>query len=169
MSRAQGFVERMHLVGGSRITRWKEFRWIPMFRRSTAIFLFMALTSSNAAAATALCADLSKGGADQIFKRHCKMTQETWVSMVCCPHQLGPSEASDCCKISAPPPDLPGPALPATSTEDFGLQTLLQLLNSSEPVPAATLTQLLARCISLAVSFCPDRSDTYRLASTFRI
>jgi hypothetical protein len=165
----------MHLVGGSGITRWKEFRWIPMFRRSTAIFLFMALTSSNAAAATALCTVLSKGGADFVFKRHCKMTQETWVSMVCCPHQLGPSpellnnETSDCCKMSAPSPDLPGPALPATSTEDFGLQALPQLLNSSESVPASTLTQLLAGCISLAVSFCPNRSDTYRLAATFRI
>src|SRR5215831_13633200 len=98
------------------------------------------------------------------------MTQESWVSMVCCQHKLPslepPStEASGCCQMSAPLPDLPGAALPVNSEQDFGLQTLPQLLNSSELVFPPALTHLFAGRVSLAVAFCPDRSDTHLFAS----
>ena len=143
-----------------------------MFRRTTAILLFVTLASGNAAATT-LCASLSQGGADQTPERHCNMTHEISASMVCCRHKL-PSleplsnEASSCCQMSAPLPDLPGTALPANSQQDFGLQTLAQL-NSSDLVSPPALTHLFAGQVSMAVAFCPDHSDTYLLASTFRI
>src|SRR5262245_3029363 len=84
-----------------------------MFRRTTAILLFVTLASGNAAATT-LCASLSQG-ADQTPERHCNMTQESSASMVCCQHKLGSSseplsnEVSRCCQMSAPRQTCPAP------------------------------------------------------------
>jgi hypothetical protein len=70
--------------------------------------------------------------------------------------------------MSAPVPDQPRPALPGNSSEEFRLQTQAQLLDSSEPVSASALASLL-EWVSSTIRFYPDRSDTYLLASTFRI
>jgi hypothetical protein len=77
--------------------------------------------------------------------------------------------AADGCQMSAPLPDQPRPALPGKSSEEFRLQTQTQLLESSEPVSPSAPTLLLPGWVSSTDAFCQDRSDTYLLASTFRI
>jgi hypothetical protein len=71
--------------------------------------------------------------------------------------------------MSAPSPVLPDPALPTNSSDDIRLQGLSQLLNSSDPTSWSTLAHLFIEWPSRAVAFSPDQSDTYLLASTFRI
>jgi len=146
-----------------------------MFKRSVVILLLIALAGGNAAATTALCAGLSRGGAGLTPKKYCRMTHDAATLMICCQHKYGPSasrlerQVSGCCQMSAPLPVLPDPALPASLSDEARLQALSQLLNSSDRVSSSTLTYLLAGWFSPAVAFSPDRSDTYLLASTFRI
>jgi hypothetical protein len=74
--------------------------------------------------------------------------------------------SADCCQMSAPFPDPSRSAAPANSSEEFRLQTHSQLLDSSVPLPSSAMAFAWA---SSTIAFCPDRSDTYLLASTFRI
>jgi len=94
--------------------------------------------------------------------------------MSCCQHAfVQHSEKTGqgtpgCCEMSAPLPDQSRSPLPGNPSEEFKLQTQSQLLDSSEPVSLSALTPFLLGWVS-TITFCPDRSDTYLLASTFRI
>jgi hypothetical protein len=142
-----------------------------MLRRITSILLFVVLTGGNAATAGS-----SSQKASRSPQHHCKMARTTTAPLVsCCQHAPVPrseetngKEAWGCCQMSAPMPDQPRPALPGNSSEEFRIQTQAQLLDSSEPVSASALTSLL-EWVSSTIRFYPDRSDTYLLASTFRI
>jgi hypothetical protein len=72
----------------------------------------------------------------------------------------------DCCQISAPFPAQSRSAPPANSSEEFRLQTLSQLLDSSGPLLSSAMAFAWA---SSTITFCSDRSDTYLRVSTFRI
>jgi hypothetical protein len=147
-----------------------------MFRRITSIFLFAVLAGGDAATAASLCAGSSSQKVGLEAQPHCKMAPTTTdTPKSCCQHGLLPQSeqtrknASSCCQISAPPSDQPHPLLPGNSSEEFRLQTQFQMLDSSEPVSQSDLSSMLFRWESSTRGFCPDRSDTYLLASTFRI
>jgi hypothetical protein len=144
-----------------------------MSRAITSIVLFVVLVGSNAATGASFCAPTVDHKGGRSTAAHCKTApQKTTTPMVCCQHMpVTHSEeitkgSPDCCQISAPLPDQSRSAPPANSSEEFRLQTLSQWLDSSGPVlqPALTLP-----CPSSTIAFCPDRSDTYLLASTFHI
>jgi hypothetical protein len=146
-----------------------------MLRRTTLIFLFIVLAGSNAATPATLCAPSQEeaGGSPQ---NHCKMARtKAPTPMDCCQHAaVTHSEhirkgASGCCQMSAPLQDQPRPALPGNSSQEFRQETRAQLLDSSEPISPSAQTLLLPGWLSSTLTFCPDRSDTYLLASTFRI
>jgi hypothetical protein len=146
-----------------------------MLRRTTLIFLFIVLAGSNAATPATLCAPSEEeaGGSPQ---NHCKMARmKTPTPMNCCRHapvsfrEQDNKGASGCCQMSAPLPNQPRPALPGNSSQEFRQETRAQLLDSSEPISPSALTLLLPGWVSSTLTFCPDRSDTYLLASTFRI
>lgn len=147
----------------------------PMLRRITSIFLFVVLAGGNAGTAASLCAGSSSQKVDRSPQHHCKMGRTmTAAPMSCCQHAPSPHsdqtrlKDSGCCQMPAPVPDQPRPALTGNSSEEFRLQIQLQLLDSSEPVSPSALASLLG-WVPWTISFCPDRSDTYLLASTFRI
>ena len=143
-----------------------------MFRTITSTLLFVALVGVNAATAVMSCA--SQDHKDRsVAPAHCKKAPaKTATLMSCCRHvprthseQISKGSPG-CCQMSAPLPDESRSAPPANSSEAFRLQTHSQLLDSSVPVHPLTMT---FAWVSSTMSFCPDRSDTYLLASTFRI
>ncbi len=143
-------------------------------RRITSILLIALLVGGNAGIAVALCTQFSGQKANSITQSHCRMPRTTMaIHMSCCQHDLIPhsektsKRTSGCCEMSAPLPDQSRPLLPGNPSEEFKLQIQSQLLDSSEPISPTTLT-FLPRWVS-TITFCPDRSDTYLLASTFRI
>jgi hypothetical protein len=103
------------------------------------------------------------------------MAQTTMAALMsCCQralvshHDQAGQESLGCCQMSAPLPDQPNTTLPGGSSDEFRLQTQSQLLDSSQSISPFALTPFLPAWIS-TITFCPDRSDTYLLASTFRI
>jgi hypothetical protein len=145
-----------------------------MSKRTIPILLTILLLGANGAGAAAGCGDASGKNPDTAVS-DCKMNQPSMPSkmMSCCrPSPVSLREdnqgASGCCQMSAPRPDQPRPALPGNSSEKFRQGTRAQLLDSSEPVSPLALTLLVPGWVSSA-TFCPDRSDTYLLESTFRI
>ena len=145
-----------------------------MLKRINSILLFVVLAGGNAVTAASLCADSSNQKVGR--SPHCKMARTTTATpMGCCqnvpvPHSEHTSkEAAGCCEMSAPLPNRPRPALPGNASEEFRFQTQAQLLDSSEPVSLSALTPLPLGWVSSTIAFCLDRSDTYLLASTFRI
>ena len=144
-----------------------------MFRVITTIVLFVVLVGSNAATRATLCAPSVDYQGGRSAAAHCKTApMKTTTPMTCCQHMpVMHSEeitkgSADCCQISAPFPDQSRSAPPANCSEEFRLQTHSQLLDSSVPVLPSALA---LPCPSSRIAFCPDRSDTYLLASTFRI
>ena len=144
-----------------------------MFRAITSIVLFVVLVGSNAATGASFCASSVDHKGRSSAATHCKRApSKTATPMSCCRHVpvTYPEEITkgspDCCQISAPFPDQSRSAPPADSSEEFRLQTHSQLLDSSVPVLQSALA---LPCPSSTIAFCPDRSDTYLLASTFRI
>ena len=148
-----------------------------MFRRITSILLFAVLAGGNAATAASLCTRSSSQEVGRAPQLHCRMARTTTdTPMSCCQHaavphfeQTSSKEASGCCQMSAPLPDQPRPALPGNSSEEFKVRTQAQLLDSSEPVSLSALTPLPPAWVSSTIAFYLDRSDTYLLASAFRI
>ena len=144
-----------------------------MFRTITSILLFVALVSVNAATAVMSCAPSLDHKDRSVAPVHCKKAPtKTATPMSCCRHvprthseEISKGSA-DCCQLSAPFPNESRSAPPATSCQEFRLQTHSQLVDSSGPLPSLALAFAWA---SSKISFCPDRSDTYLLASTFRI
>ena len=98
---------------------------------------------------------------------------KTAAPMSCCKNVPVPEQTSkgtaECCQMSAPLPDQTRPALPGNASEEFRFQTQAQLLNSSEPVSLSALTPLPPGWVASTIAFCPNRSDTFLLTSTFRI
>jgi hypothetical protein len=146
-----------------------------MLRRITSIFLFAILASGSAVTAATLCSRSSTQKTERTPQSQCKMAQITMAALLsCCQPTLFPhhkqagQESSGCCQMSAPLQDQPGAALPNSSSDEFRLQTQSQLLDSSQPISLLAPTPFLPAWIS-AITFCPDRSETYLLASTFRI
>ena len=144
-----------------------------MFRTITSILLLVALVGVNAATAVKSCAPSAGQKEGRFAPTHCKKAPtKTATPMSCCRHEpLTHSEtiskgSPDCCQVSAPFPDESRSAPPATTYEEFRLQTHSQLLDSSGPLPSSTPAFAWA---SSTMAFCPDRSDTYLLASTLRI
>ena len=144
-----------------------------MFRAITSIVLFVVLVGGNAATRATLCAPSVDHKGGRSASAHCKTApMKTTTPMSCCQHMpVTHSEeitrgSADCCQISAPFSDQSRFASPANCSEEFRLQTHSQLLDSSVPVLQAALA---LPCPSSTIAFCPDRSDTYLLASTFRI
>ena len=147
-----------------------------MLRRITSIILFVVLAGGNAAAAASLCGSSSSQKVGRSHQHPCKMARTTTgTPMSCCQHapvsdsERTSKKALGCCQISAPPQGQPRPALPSNASEEFRFQTQTQLLNLSEPVSLSTLPPLPPGWMSSTIAFCLDRSDTYLLASTFRI
>ena len=147
-----------------------------MFRTITSIVLFVVLVGGNAATAGWFCAPALDHKSGRSVATHCKKAPtKTTTPMSCCRHVpvTNPEEitkaSADCCQMSAPLPDQPRPALPGNASEEFRFQTQAQLLNSSEPVSLSALTSLPPGWVASTIAFCPDRSDTYLLTSTFRI
>jgi len=147
-----------------------------MFRAITSLVLFVVLVGGNAATAATFCAPSVDHKGGRSAPSHCKRApMKTATPMSCCQHMplTHPEEitkgSADCCQMSAPFPDQSRSTPPANSSEEFRLHTQAQLLDSSEPVSPSALTSLLSRWVSSTTGFCPDRSDTYLLASTFRI
>ena len=144
-----------------------------MSRTITSILLFVALVGVNAATAVMSCSPSQDHKDRSVAQAHCKKAPtKTATSMSCCRHvprthseQIS-KELPGCCQMSAPLPDESRSAPPANSSEEFRLQTHSQLLDTSGPLPSSALAFAWA---SSTMSFCPDRSDTYLLASTFRI
>ena len=144
-----------------------------MSRTITSILLFVALVGVNVATAAKSCAPSVDHKDRRATASHCKKAPaKTATPMSCCRHvPVTHSEEiskglPDCCQMSAPFPDHSRPAPPANSSEEFRLQTHAQLRDSSGPLPSSTLAFASA---SSTMAFCPDRSDIYLLASTFRI
>lgn len=147
-----------------------------MPRRMTSILLFVLMASGHAATIATVCAASLVQKVDGSPQPHCKIAgTATGTYISCCqqvpvPHSEQTSKkASGCCQMSAPLPGQPRPALPGNPSEEFKLQTQAQLLESSEPVSVSVLTPLPPGWVYWAIAFCRDRSDTYLLASTFRI
>ena len=144
-----------------------------MSRTITSILLFVALVGVNVATAAKSCAPSLDHKDRSIAQAHCKKAPaKTATLMSCCRHvprthseQIS-KELPGCCQMSAPLPDESRSAPPANSSEAFRLQTHSQLLDSSVPVHPLTMT---FAWVSSTMTFFPDRSDTYLLASTFRI
>jgi hypothetical protein len=146
-----------------------------MLRRITSILLFVVLTGGSEITAKAFCAQSSMQRAEGAFQRRCEMAQTTMATLAsCCQralfshHEQARKESSTCCQISTPLSDQPNTALPGSSSDDLRLQTQSQLLDSSQPTSPSTLTHFLSTWMS-TVTFRPDRSETYLLASIFRI
>ena len=144
-----------------------------MSRTITSILLFVALVGVNAATAAKSCAPSVDHKDRRATASHCKKAPaKTATPMSCCRHvPVTHSEeiskgSPDCCQMSAPFPDQSRSTPPATSSEEFRLQTLSQLLDSSGQLP---LSAVPFASTSSTITFCPDRSDTYLLVSTFRI
>jgi hypothetical protein len=144
-----------------------------MFRTITSIVLFVALVGGNAVNAVMSCAPSEDHKIARYAATHCKgALTKTATPMSCCRHMpVTYSEeittgSPDCCQISAPFPDQSRSATPANSSQEFRLQTPSQFLDPSGPLPSLAMTFAWP---SLRITFCPDRSDTYLLASTFRI
>ena len=144
-----------------------------MSRTITSILLFVALVGVNAATAVMSCAPSQDHKDRSVAPVHCKKAPtKTATPMSCCQHvprthseEISKGSA-DCCQMSAPFPGKSRAVPPAASSEEFRLQTHSQLLASSVPLPSSTLV---FTSVSSTIAFCPDRSDTYLLASTFRI
>jgi hypothetical protein len=146
-----------------------------MLRRITSILLFVVLTGGSEITAKAFCAQSSMQRAEGAFQRRCEMAQTMMATLAsCCQralvshHEQAHKESSSCCQMSTPLPDQPNTALPGSSSDDFRLQTQSQLLDSSQPISPLALTPFLPSWVS-TIEFCPDRSDIYLMASTFRI
>lgn len=144
-----------------------------MFRTITSILLFVALVGVNAATAAKSCTPFEAHKDGRSTLSHCKKgPAKKATSMSCCRHvPVSDREAitkapADCCQMSAPFPGQSRSAPPANSSEEFRLQTLSQLLDSSAPLPSSAMP---FAWVSSTITFCPDRSDTYLLVSTFRI
>ena len=144
-----------------------------MSRTLTSILLLVALVGVNAATAAKSCVPSADQKDGRFAPTHCKKAPTKRATpMSCCrhvprTHSTEISEGSpDCCQMSTPFQDESRSAPPANSSEEFRLQTHSQLLDSSVPLPSST--QVFASTSS-PIAFCPDRSDTYLLASTFRI
>jgi len=144
-----------------------------MFKVITSIVLFVVLVGGNAVTGATRCAPSVDHKRSRSAEAHCKTApRKTTTPMSCCQHMpVTHSEeitkgSPDCCQISAPFPDQSRSAPPADSSEEFRLQTHSQLQDSSVLVLQSALALL---CLSSTIAFCPDRSDTYLLASTFRI
>ena len=156
-----------------RYTRERNGNKDHMSRTITSILLLVALVSVNAATTMMSCASSPDHKDRSVAPVHCKKAPtKTATPMSCCQHvPRSHSEkiskgSADCCQVSAPFPDKSRSVPPATSSEEFRLQTHSQLLDSSVPLPSSTLAFASA---SSTIAFCPDRSDIYLLASTFRI
>jgi len=144
-----------------------------MYKTTTSILLLVALVGVNAATAAKSCAPSTDQKDGRFPPAHCKKAPtKAAAPMSCCRHEpLTHSEtiskgSPDCCQLSAPFPNESRSAPPATSCQEFRLQTQSQLVDSSGSLPSLALAFAWA---SSKVSFCPDRSDTYLFASTFRI
>ena len=144
-----------------------------MSRTITSILLFVALVSVNSATAVMSCAPSLNHKDRSDARVHCKKgPAKTATSMSCCRHvprthsEEITKRSPDCCQMSAPLPDESRSTPPANSSEAFRLQTHSQLLDSSVPLPSSTLAFVPS---SSTIAFCLDRSETYLLASTFRI
>jgi hypothetical protein len=144
-----------------------------MSRTITSILLFVALVGVNAATAMMSCASSPDHKDRSVAPVHCKKAPtKTATPMSCCQHvprthsEKISKGSADCCQVSAPFPDKSRSVPPATSSEEFRLQTHSQLLDSSVPVHPLAMT---FAWVSSTMAFFPDRSDTYLLASTFRI
>jgi hypothetical protein len=144
-----------------------------MSRTITSILLFVALVGVNAATAVMSCAPSQDHKDRSVAPVHCKKAPtKTATPMSCCRHvprthseQISKGSPG-CCQMSAPLPDESRSTPPANSSEAFRLQTHSQLLDSSVPVHPLAMT---FAWVSSTMAFFPDRSDTYLLASTFRI
>ena len=144
-----------------------------MFRAITSIALLVVLVGGNATTAAAFCAPTVDHKSDRSAATHCKKTPtKTAAPMSCCQRTpFGHSEeiakgSADCCQMRAPLPGQSRSTQPANSSEEFRLQTHSQLLDSSEPLLSSAMA---FAGVSSTISFCPNRSDTYLLVSTFRI
>jgi hypothetical protein len=144
-----------------------------MSRTITSILLFVALVSVNGATAVMSCAPSLNHKDRFVAPVHCKKgPAKTATSMSCCRHvprthsEEIAKRSPDCCQMSAPLPDESRSTPPANSSEAFRLQAHSQLLDSSAPLPSSTLAFVPS---SSTIAFCLDRSETYLLASTFRI
>jgi len=141
-----------------------------MLRRSTSIIMFVVL--GNAAASAPLWA-----GSSRSTHHHCEMARTPTGTLVsCCQHAPVPDSEQTgkmglaCCQISAPwPDDQTRATVPGNASEELRLQTHAQLLKSSEPVSPSALAPLAPGWVSSTTGFRLDRSDTYLLASAFRI
>jgi hypothetical protein len=136
------------------------------------ILLFVLLAGGNTTAMV-VYGEACQGNADGTSQKDCRMPKTVGIPIGCCPHKTAPlpgylSQNYGCCQMSAPGPDEPRPALPAAS-EGARLRADFQLLDSSEPDSPSTPTPLLYAWAGLSLAFCPDCSDTYLFASTFRI
>jgi len=144
-----------------------------MFRTITSTLLFIALVGVNVATAAKSCAPSVDPKDRRFSPAHCKKAPtKTATSMSCCRHvsRTNSEQISKglpgCCQMSAPLPDGSRSAPAANSSEEFRLQTHSQLLDSSGPLSSSTPA---FAWTSSTMAFCPDRSDTYLLASSFRI
>ena len=146
-----------------------------MLKRTISILLLVLLVGGNAGTAAALCFQLSGEKAGSSAQDRCRKARTTTATpMSCCQRMLVPHSektskgAPGCCQVSAPLPDQSWSLLPCNSSEEFKLQTQSQLLDSSEPISPSAVRSFLPGW-ALTITFCPDRSDTYLLASAFRI
>ena len=142
-----------------------------MFRTLTSIPLLVALIAVNAATAAKLCVPSVDQKGHRFAPTHCKQAPtKTPNRPTCCKHapRSDSTEISkalpNCCQMSAPFPRKSPSAPPANASEEFRLHAHSR--DSLEPLPSSTPAFAAA---SSTMAFCPDRSDTYLLASTFRI
>ena len=147
-----------------------------MFRTITSIVLFVVLVGGNAATAGWFCAPALDHKSGRSVATHCKKAPtKTTTPMSCCRHVpvTNPEEitkaSADCCQMSAPLPEQPRPALPGNGFRG------VQVSNSGSTVEliragfAISVDVLPPGWVASTIAFCPDRSDTYLLTSTFRI
>ena len=142
-----------------------------MLRRITSTLLFLLLTSGGSASATASCARSSTQTGQPSSPTQCKMARITprtnccWHTSV---HDHGKiSESLGCCQMSAPFQQRPDGALPSSTSSQFKLQASSLALASSPLTSPLALPRFWS--VWATIAFCPDRSETYLLASTFRI
>jgi len=140
-----------------------------MFRTITSIVLFVILVGGDAATGASFCGSSVDHKGDRPAVTYCKgAATNAETPMSCCQHMpLTHPEAitkasADCCQMSRFP-DEGRSAPPANCSEEFRLQTHSRLL---EPLPSSAMALAWA---SSTIAYCPDRSDTYLLASSFRI
>jgi hypothetical protein len=143
-----------------------------MFRAFTSVVLFLVLVGGKPATTPAsYCPSSIDNQRVHYAAAHCRTALHTATPMSCCRHVLvtHPEEIAKaspvCCQMSAPFPVESSSALTAYPAEQFRLHTQAQWLESAARLPSSAMGFAWA----WSIAFCPDRSDTYLRASTFRI